>query len=109
MVTVNNETLTTSDFLVLFLINAADCDFEIHKKEIEYIQARYGEDRYFKMKALYEKDKAGSFSHLIRELKTKEHLNKEKNSILKEIHELLHADGIYNDFEKSFYEFFNDV
>ena len=109
MVIVNNETLTVSDFMVLFLINAADSDFEIHKKEIEYIKTRHGEERYLKMKTLYDKDKTGSFSQLIREMKVNKNLSKEKKSVLQEVYELLHADGVYNDFEKSFYKFFTEI
>ncbi len=109
MVILNNKTLNVSDFLVLLLINAADCDFHIHEKEVEYIQARYGEDRYIKMKAVYDRDKTGSFSFLIREMKANENLVKEKNTILREVHELLHANGVYGDFEKSFYNFFTEI
>jgi len=109
MVTINNETLTTADFIVLMLINAADSDFEIHEKEIEYITERYGKARYLKIMDLYKKDKSGSFSHLIKELKSNENLQKERNSILKEVHEILHADGQFNEFENSFYKFFLSI
>ena len=61
------------------------------------------------MRALYDEDKTVSFSLLIREMKANENLKNEKNLMLKEVYKLMHTDGIYNDFEKSFYQFFSEI
>lgn len=109
MTSIHLETLTVSEYAVLLLINAADCDFDIHDKEVEYIKARYGDEQYIKMRKFYDQDKTGSFSKLIREMNVNENLAKEKMTMLKEVFEVLQSDGIYNDFEKAFYKFFKDI
>jgi len=109
MTSIHQKTLSVSEYVVLLLINAADADFDIHKKEFQDIKDMNSEEQVQKMKALYDKDKTGSFSQLIREIKINKNLAMEKNAMLKEVYELLQSDGDYNDFEKSFYNFFKDM
>lgn len=97
--------LTKQEFKLLILIHAADADFEIHPDEKEYMIKLSGEDTFNKVIQLYEEDKVGSFSYLIKKMGYFYNLPLDKEKLQKELNDLFYADGKFNDFEKSFKTF----
>ena len=102
------KSLTIYEFKALFLIHGAFSDYLYHEKESELIKALVPLEAYEKMLKLFLKNREASFSLLIREFKLHCAVEKTKEESLKYLRQVLNADGVFNDFEKYFDQFFNE-
>lgn len=90
------------EFQVLLLIHAANCDFDYHSKEKDFIIEKFGEEMHDKMLSIYQKNKHSSFTTVMRDFLIYCENKDVKSDTLLKLNSILNADGEYNTFEEYF-------
>ena len=92
---------TKDEFTAYLLVYCMECDCHEEESEIEYIKGKVGNEIYKKAYAEFEKDNDYQSLNKIQSGFEDMHFsNKEKDEILREIHELFEVDGYFHIIER---------